>query len=97
MLLFPWFPPFWLQSEKKKLNTKEKQTLGIPLSITNKEYIELSIQDEDDTKSVFDLAATTYPGNQANTKADAFRHAYFNASNTVTIGENLTKFLSNAH
>jgi hypothetical protein len=42
-------------------------------------------------------AQDLYPGIQRNTKADAFRHAYFHALNTTTIGGALSKLLGDAH
>ena len=42
-------------------------------------------------------AMSLFPGSQLNRKADAFRHALFHASNSVTIGITLSTGLGNAH
>ena len=42
-------------------------------------------------------ALELYPGTQLNTKADAFRHAYFHAMNTINLGRSLSTQLGDAH
>ncbi len=48
-------------------------------------------------QSASSAAENLYPGNQHNTRADAFRHAYFSILNVSTIGFSLAESLGNAH
>ena len=49
-------------------------------------------------QSAMNMAVSQYPNiSQRNTKADAFRHAYFSLLNTMTFGKSLAKSLGDAH
>ncbi len=48
-------------------------------------------------KIALDNAQILYPGSQHNSKADAFRHAYFSLLNVIDIGTDLAERLGTAH
>ncbi|MNL05395.1 hypothetical protein D3C87_1259860 [compost metagenome] len=79
-----------LEDYKGSMSAKEKEIYEAMSSRKQLQYLT-------NAKTALDVAALLYPGNQTDSKADAFRHTLFNALNTVGLGHDLAKSLGDAH